>query len=367
MIVRNEAKRLSRCIASLMPIVGEVCILDTGSEDDTVAVARSLGCTISHFSWCDDFSAARNAALAPCQYPWILSLDADEIIATEDYSAFRALTAHPPTFASRFITRNYTNQVSASGFQPLQPGAPYSEGFSGWFPSAKVRLFPNRDDICFEGAVHELPNPSLERCAIPVVDADIPIHHHPLLHASPNAPAEKQRLYLALGKKKIAASPGDPKAHSELGDQYVDMGAYGEALTAYRQAVALDPGSGMWLKNLGAVLFLLGRYEQARQALQLAVERAPELEEGWRNLGVVLIQRGDPQKACGALSRALALNDRHPDNYRYLALAQQGAGDVAGALGTLEALLQRFPYSEEGRMLYENLMDGGEDPSGISE
>ncbi|HEY9648116.1 MAG TPA: glycosyltransferase [Chroococcidiopsis sp.] len=87
MIVKNESAHLSRCLASVQPFVDEMIVVDTGSEDDTVAIARRFGATVSQFDWCDDFSAARNYSLAQATGEWILVVDADEelIIQSEQF------------------------------------------------------------------------------------------------------------------------------------------------------------------------------------------------------------------------------------------------------------------------------------------
>ncbi|MCA9003576.1 MAG: glycosyltransferase, partial [Planctomycetes bacterium] len=194
------------------------------------------------------FAAARNAALARCRGDWILSLDADERIAREDFGALLALLAGPRDTAYRLVTRNYSDAASVSGYVAVGADDPEGGGYPGWFPSTKVRLFPRIDGIGFEGAVHELIGPSLERQGIRIATADIPIHHYPLLHRTEADRLAKQHFYLALGKRKLAASPADPKAHNELGDQYVDLGEIALALQCYKEAVRLDPGNGHWLK-----------------------------------------------------------------------------------------------------------------------
>lgn len=364
MIVRDESRRLPDCISWLRRVADEICVVDTGSTDDTVEIARSLGCRVSHVAWRDDFAAARNAALAPCRMPWILSIDADEVIAEADHAALRTLASQPADRAFRMSTRNYTDDTSTSGFEPLPRDSTAGRGHAGWYPSAKVRLFPNRAGVRFEGFVHELPNASLARLGIPIETSDIPIHHYPLWNATGDAVEAKQRLYLALGEKKVAGAPRDPKAHGELGDQYIDMGDYAAAAAAYKKAVALKPDSGLWLKNLGSALYLLGHLPQAEQALRLAVAHDPALEEGWRNLGVLLIRRGAYADARQALDRAVALNDRHPDNRRYLAIALGGCGETGRAIQVLEALLARFPENGEARVLLDNLRGRDKRPTG---
>lgn len=62
MIVKNEADQLARCLTSVRDVADELIVLDTGSTDDTVAIAQSFGAQVHHFTWNNDFSAARNAA-----------------------------------------------------------------------------------------------------------------------------------------------------------------------------------------------------------------------------------------------------------------------------------------------------------------
>jgi tetratricopeptide (TPR) repeat protein len=77
-IVKNESQNLARCLASVKPYVDELVIVDTGSTDETIAIAQQYGAKVSHFEWCDDFSAARNYACSLVTGDWILTLDADE-------------------------------------------------------------------------------------------------------------------------------------------------------------------------------------------------------------------------------------------------------------------------------------------------
>src|SRR4051794_3580703 len=97
MIVRDEARCLERCLVSARAWVDEIVVLDTGSLDATVDIARSRGARVSSFEWRDDFAAARNAALALTEAPWRVVLDADEWIASGG-EALAALRAQAPEF-----------------------------------------------------------------------------------------------------------------------------------------------------------------------------------------------------------------------------------------------------------------------------
>ena len=78
MIVKNEEKYLHDCLQSVCDIVDQIVIVDTGSEDKTIEIAKEFGAEIHHFDWVDDFSAARNESIKQATSEWILWLDADE-------------------------------------------------------------------------------------------------------------------------------------------------------------------------------------------------------------------------------------------------------------------------------------------------
>ena len=78
LIVRNEARCLARCLNSIRELASEIVVVDTGSTDETVSIARRFHVKITTFEWRDDFSAARNFALEQTTGQWILVLDADE-------------------------------------------------------------------------------------------------------------------------------------------------------------------------------------------------------------------------------------------------------------------------------------------------
>lgn len=81
LIVKNEEKHLPDCLAALdrmRPLLGEICIYDTGSTDGTVELAEAAGARVERGYWDDDFARARNAAIEMCSGKWVLIVDADE-------------------------------------------------------------------------------------------------------------------------------------------------------------------------------------------------------------------------------------------------------------------------------------------------
>lgn len=80
LIVKNEEKHIERFVNAWSGWYDELILADTGSSDSTKELAIKVGATLIEFPWCDDFSAARNAACNPATSEWIFCPDADEII-----------------------------------------------------------------------------------------------------------------------------------------------------------------------------------------------------------------------------------------------------------------------------------------------
>lgn len=354
MIVRDEAAFLEECLVHLEPLGCTIVVVDTGSVDATVAIAQAHGCVVGTFPWVDDFAAARNAALDLCQTPWIFVLDADERLDANSLAELRTMAAREPACAYRITTRNYTDKHSTGEFTPCMPGDPHARGFAGWFPSAKVRLFPNRPGVRFAGQVHELVNTSLVGEGIPVQASPIVVHHYGLARA-PARLREKQQAYLRLGLAKAEETPQHAQAFSELGHQYLELDDLPNALRAYKRAVELEPGEGMHLADLGAALHLAGRKAEARAALLLAVERAPAHFDAWRNLGVLQAEAGAWPAARDCFRHAASLNASQGEIRRYLALALTQCGALAEALAEARIATALLPGNAEASALFEDL------------
>jgi len=91
LIVKNEEEFLPRCLDSLAGM-DEIVVCDTGSQDNTVEVAKSYGAKVIFFDWIDDFSAARNFVKNQASYDWILSIDADEYLSDNAVGKLHELT-----------------------------------------------------------------------------------------------------------------------------------------------------------------------------------------------------------------------------------------------------------------------------------
>lgn len=144
-IARNEERLIGDCLNSVRPFVNEVCVLDTGSSDRTVAIATGCGARVASFPWSDDFASARNAALALCKQPWILMIDADETFDPDSGPALSRILHGSSDHLAFLVARD---DLAAQG---------------GSRSVLLTRLFRNRPDIRYSYPVFEDIGPSLHR------------------------------------------------------------------------------------------------------------------------------------------------------------------------------------------------------------
>ena len=133
LIVRDVAEHLDRCLTSIRDLVDEIVVVDTGSVDDTVAVACRHGARVDHLPWQDDFAAPRNRSLDLLDADWVLYIDADEAL-EGDLAGLRALLERSDDHAAfrvRFVPR------------------------VGWTGYREYRIWRHRPDIRFHGRIHE--------------------------------------------------------------------------------------------------------------------------------------------------------------------------------------------------------------------
>ena len=153
MIVRNESLHLPKALASVQGIAAEIVVVDTGSTDNTVAIATAMGAKVLHFDWTDDFAAARNSALETATQPWILSLDADQILASDSASALATALQRSDCMAQVVTIDLYGPPTTSS--DPTIGQSEVELAFKS------LRLFRNHPQIRFSGRVHEDVSKSL--------------------------------------------------------------------------------------------------------------------------------------------------------------------------------------------------------------
>lgn len=140
MIVKNEEHTLERCLKSVAGIADEIVIADTGSTDNTKAVAEGLGARVVDFAWIDDFAAARNFAFDQGTMDYLMWLDADDVLSPEDRDKLLALKAElSPTVDA--VSMLYHTAFDAAG-NPITT-------------ARRFRIVRRDKNVRWAGVVHE--------------------------------------------------------------------------------------------------------------------------------------------------------------------------------------------------------------------
>ena len=222
MIVMNEERFLGQCLSSVKDIADEIIVIDTGSTDRTVEIAREHGAQVGHFEWCNDFAAARNASIAPATGDWILFLDADEELDTIEKAAL-------PQFL---------NQTQFSLYRLPLINTHTGEKSKSYVP----RLFRNLPGLKFFGIVHEGVLTYVEKICSPW-QLDIGFCNLKILHHgyAPTVMLEKNKIQRNhdLLREAIRQNPNEFYFHMQLGLELGRMGKKDEAFQEYSEALRL--------------------------------------------------------------------------------------------------------------------------------
>lgn len=285
-IVKNEQDHLRRCLSSIQNLCDEIVVVDTGSTDNTIAVAHEFGARVLERPWNGDFAAARNFALEAMSSTWVMYIDADEEVVNTDHEMIRAAL-------------HSGDGIAAVGAKLI---AHY-----GWTPYIDYRLWRNKPGIQFRGEIHETTLPDIRNLAdqdgeiLAIVDLTIQHHgyegdmtakHHrnlPLLLAQLDETPRRVniwnhlgRVYAGLGQYENAEKawlsgiqvveedgpqgPTDVLIYSSLADFFIKTGR--DSSDIIEKALQISPAymSLKWL--LAQNYYALGEIYKAKQPLQ---------------------------------------------------------------------------------------------------
>ncbi|MEM7412721.1 MAG: glycosyltransferase [Myxococcota bacterium] len=221
MIVRDEAENLPACLESVQGLCDAMVIVDTGSRDDTPAIARSFGAQVIEHPWNDDFSAARNAALPFVETEFLLVLDADERLGGDAQRVIReAIAAND--FDLGQLPLSHAKRLEAVPAKVLSGEERLGE------PVRVPRLIRRDADFRWEGRVHE----SVDEWAKPRVvrDVEAPIVHYGACEAARTA-RDKNGRNLRLLERRAAEEPRHPSVQAYYALELQRAGRIEDALS----------------------------------------------------------------------------------------------------------------------------------------
>ncbi len=345
MITKDEEDFLAQCLDSVKSFVDEIVIVDTGSTDRTVDIAKGYGARVYHHPWEDDYSKHRNQSISYATGDWILVMDADEVIAKRDIDRMRIVldTVHADGFF--FTLRNYEGTSNLANLT-LNPGDyEEGEGFPGFISSDLIRLFRNDPLICFTGHVHETVTPTILQSKKTTFNTGIPIHHYGKVRG--DRVKRKQNSYLALGMKRLEDNPLDPAAYKGLCDQLLELGMPRDALAIADRSLAVFPDMIEFHFNRGLALDRLGMQHEAEEEYLWVLARHPDHLGACHNMGQILFGKNQFDNTIRLLNRGIEKGLRHPAVFFLFGRALAASGDGRRALDNFERVLELQPSYPE--------------------
>lgn len=221
MIVKDEERFLRQCIESVHSIVDEIIIVDTGSKDQTKAIAKEYTDKVYSFAWDGSFANARNYSIRMATCDWILMLDADEALEGEDKEALLKLAQESKLDGHDFCIRNYSAENDADD---------YNIHYA-------LRMVRNDRRYAFRGVVHEQYVPIDEEAAYPVTDGT-PIHIKHYGYCSEVVKEKNKRSRnIPLIERQLAMMPDDPYYMFTLANEYLADEKYDKATELYEKSL----------------------------------------------------------------------------------------------------------------------------------
>lgn len=188
-MVRDESVRLKRCLESAGSAFDEIVVLDTGSKDDTVSVAKSLGARVSEMEWPGSFGVAFNTLLDEVRTDWTFRLDSDEWFGIDAKGALQEAMADESKYGYKLLMRD------------ILPTGGHRE-------FALFRMWRNHPLMRYQGAVHEnIPNEAIQTAFPGMTVGELPLW---VWHDGYASGSSKTKRNLELVEKELERNPDQP-------------------------------------------------------------------------------------------------------------------------------------------------------------
>ncbi|MFE5324110.1 glycosyltransferase [Paenibacillus sp. NPDC056579] len=247
LIVKNEELHIERALQSI-PMLFEIVVVDTGSEDSTIDLVNKYNVKLSHFHWNNDFSAARNYANSLASGDYILIMDADEELSEDiEEQIYQFVNKYPSTAGSVIIENIIDNEIRRHRM---------------------VRFFPNHRSYQFNGLVHEKLF-QFDKAA-DFESTDMVIRHFGY-QTETYKNKDKVNRYLPLYQKHLSRYPNDGYMLYQMGKLYYSISDYSNAELFFRKSWLQKEESNLYFPVMlvmwGYCMKEMGRSAKAQQML----------------------------------------------------------------------------------------------------
>lgn len=276
MMIKNEEKYLDKTLKSLMPLMSdidsELIILDTGSTDSSIDIAKKYTDKIYFHEWNDNFSEMRNISISYAKGEWILILDADEELITYD---------RLKDFFNNGIYKEYN---SAS----IELKNLYTVDEKKYSLASMIRLFKRTNEFKYIGSIHEQP-----LFKQPIYNSGAMFKHYGYIFINEEIRQLKDSRNKMLLLNELKNNPYNPYINYQLGKQYMISNNYEEAIEYMENAYSL------YLKTSHIPIFVIS------------------------DLACLYIQAGKEKKCEKICNNYIKKDSFNIDMYYYLAVSQE--------------------------------------------
>jgi len=322
MIVKNEEKRIERCLSAASQLKAEIVVVDTGSTDRTKELAAKYTEQIYDFEWCKDFSKARNFSIEKASHDWILVLDCDEYVEKFDLKQIDEFL--DPIFYGHVGAILRRNQIAGENVC-----------MEDWVP----RFF-HRKYYKYEGSIHEQvvhkKGKDYSLCEIPIT-----VYHDGYVGSIEDIKAKAIRNETML-LEDLKTNPNKPYVYFQLGQAASLVGDSEKACNYYEQALTYDvdpqfPYVQRMIISYGETLLDLKEYEKALQLKGIYDEFATT-SDFLCLMGLIYIRNNMPVNAILEFMKALTVKEHFREDTgntfpRYhIGMIYEAMGDIKNAV-----------------------------------
>lgn len=316
-IVKNEENSVRNCLSHLQSIVDEQIVVDTGSTDRTVEIAKSLGAKVFHFEWIDDFSAARNYALDKAKGDWVIFLDCDEYFSKDSVPLIRK------------CIKDYGEHKNVEGLISDFINIKSNGEIISTAKNISSRIYKRKSYIRYKNKIHEtLVNKNRTDESPVLVDvSNILKIFHTGYDKEIVKEKNKNERNIELLKRELEKDPANIKLNYYLSRQLHMDGKYEisneyclKTLNYIEDYNQFDYYRTIYNTIMMNKLALLKPYEEIKIIFNEATNKYPSFPDYYRLLGMAALREYKSKEAVELLEKCIELCENYNSDAESLAL-----------------------------------------------
>ena len=321
-IAKDEESNIGNCLNSIKDSVDEIIVVDTGSNDNTVKIAKRLGAKTFYKKWNDDFSSARNEALDKASGDWIFVIDCDEILDSSCKNLLRDLAHSSPNVHGYGI--NITNIIN--GIESYE--------------SAHLRFFRNLPVLRYKGIIHEQISTVSEQMknSLNFLKSDIKLIHYGY-EVNLEVESKKTTRNLTL-LTKIPKKERDGMYYFHLGNEYTRLNDIKMATETFLQGYAIADKNQPYFTQLAQktviALYSLNAFRECLQYCDDILEKYIDFKSIYFIKSACHVAFNEYQDALSAL---LIYRSLQSNAFKYPIVNFDSANDIDKMISELQKLV----------------------------